>query len=156
MANQALKDAQLKNSIKGIASLIPITVHYDNVPEEYKSQYKSYTENESGIPVLDKEGMTGFFKENAVSPDDATCFPLLLATDNHKNFPPTYFVSCEMDPLRDDAFVMEAALKEAGVPTKHDYYKGLPHYFWAFVQLPETQTYIKNLIEAIEWLISQM
>lgn len=120
MANQVLKDPKLKNSIKGIASLIPVTVHYDNVPEKYKSQYKSYTENESGVPVLDKEGMSVFFKENAVSPDDANLF-ILLAADNHKNFPPTYFVSCEMDPLRDDAFVMEAALKEAGVPTKLDY-----------------------------------
>ena len=61
-----------------------------------------------------------------------------------------------MDPLRDDAFVMEHALKGAHVPTKHDYYKGLPHYFWAFATLPETQTYIENLVKGIDWLIEQM
>lgn len=155
MADQALRDSKLKNSIKGIASIVPITVHYDNVPSKYQSQYKSYTDNEAGIPVLDKEQMTNFFKENNISPDDSTVFAL-LATDNHKNFPPTYFVSCEMDPLRDDAFVMEAALKEAGVEVKHDYYEGLPHYFWAFVQLPETQRYIKNLVGGIDWLIAKM
>ena len=154
MADQALRDSKLKDSIKGVASLIPITVHYDNVPEKYKSRYNAYTENATDVPVLNKEGMTTFFRENAVSPDDPTCFPL-LATDNHKSFPPVYFVSCEKDPLRDDAFCMEEALKEAGVPTKHDYYEGLPHYFWAFVQLPETQTYIKNLVGGIEWLLSQ-
>lgn len=142
MADQALRDPKLKDSIKGIASLVPITVHYDNVPEQYKSQYNSYAENESGVPVLDKEGMTTFFRENSVSPSDATVFPL-LATDNHQNFPPTYFVSCEMDPLRDDAFVMEAALKEAGVKTRHDHYEGLPHYFWVSNRMhqPCTQTW---------------
>lgn len=62
-------------------------------------------------------------------PSDPTCFTL-LDSDNHKNFPPVYFASCEFDPLRDDAYVMEEALKEAGVPTKHEHYKGFPHYFW--------------------------
>ena len=155
MANEALKYSQLKDSIKGIASIVPVTVHYDNVPEEYQTLYKSYSDNATNVPVLDKEGMTGFFKEVEVSPGDPSCF-ILLAADDHKNFPPTYFVSCEMDPLRDDAYAMEAALKKAGVPTRHDHYEGLPHYFWAFVQLPETQTYIKNLLDGIEWLMSQM
>jgi versiconal hemiacetal acetate esterase len=31
--------------IKGIVAMVPLTLHPENVPEEYKADYKSYTEN---------------------------------------------------------------------------------------------------------------
>lgn len=87
-------------------------------------------------------------------PTDADAFTI-LATDNHKNYPPTYFTSCGFDPLRDDAYIMEDALKEAGVKTKHDHYEQFPHFFWIIPAVPEGQTYVQNLIGGIEWLKSQ-
>ena len=77
-------------------------------------------------------------------------------SENLKSFPPTYLTSCEFDPLRDDSKVIESALKEVGVPTKHDYYAGMPHYFWIFPSVPESQQYICNLLAGIGWLQSQM
>ena len=82
--------------------------------------------------------------------------PIQLATDKHSEFPPVYMTSCEFDPLRDDAAIMELALKEAGVPVKHDYWAGFPHYFWIIPPVPEGQQYVGKLIEGIEWLKSQM
>lgn len=69
-------------------------------------------------------------------PKDPDVFTI-LATDNHKNFPPVYFTACQFDPLRDDAYIMQEALEEAGVKTKLDYYPGMPHYFWVSSLVPE-------------------
>jgi len=155
IANQILKDSELKSSLKGIAAIVPCTVHMDNIPEKYKSMHTSYEDNKLDAPIIDKESMEIFYREANVDPKDPDTF-VALAEDNHKNFPPTYFASCEFDPLRDDAKVMEAALKEAGVETKHDYYEGFPHYFWIFPSVPEGQKFVGNLLGGIEWLKSKM
>ena len=154
IANRVVKDPSKRDGIKGIAALLPCTLHFDNIPAEYKDMYKSY--DDSGrSPIIDKNSMKIFYEAAGVDPKDSDIF-MALATENHKNFPPTYFASCEMDPLRDDAYVMEAALKKAGVPTKHDHYKGMPHYFFIFPQIPEGQQFVGNLIGGVKWLISQM
>lgn len=155
IANAVLKDSSLKSSIKGVAAMVPATVHPDAVPSKYQSSYKSYKENEKDVPIIDRNSMDIFYKHLAADNNDSSAY-VLLAEENHKNFPPVYFTSCEFDPLRDDAYVMEAALKEAGVQTKHDHYKGLPHYFWIFPSVPEGQEYVGNLLGGIGWLFSQM
>ncbi|SMQ56207.1 unnamed protein product [Zymoseptoria tritici ST99CH_3D7] len=155
IANNITQDPELKSTIKGVAALVPTTAHWDSIPDKYKSKYNSYTENAKGTPIIDKGSMEIFYEHVKVDPNDPAVFTL-LATDNHKNFPPVYFTSCEFDPLRDDAYVMEEALKEAGVPTKHDHYPGMPHYFWIFPPVPESQTFIGNLMAGIEWLKGQM
>ncbi|KAK5189348.1 Telomerase-binding protein [Exophiala xenobiotica] len=155
LANRIVKDPSKRDGIKGVAAIVPVTLHYDHVPEEYKSMFKAMQENEKDVPIIDKESMRSFYEFAGVDPQDSDIFTA-LATDNHKNFPPVYFVSCEKDPLRDDAYVMEAALKKAGVPTKHDTYPGLPHYFFIFPSLPESQQFVGNLIGGVKWLTTQM
>ncbi len=155
LANRIVRDPSKRDGIKGVAAIVPVTLHFDYVPEEYKSMFTAIQENEKDVPIIDKESMRSFYTFAGVDPRDSDTFTA-LATDNHKNFPPVYFVSCEKDPLRDDAYVMEAALKKAGVPTKHDTYKGLPHYFWLFPSVPESQQFVGNLIGGVKWLISQM
>ncbi|KAH7378188.1 carboxylesterase [Cadophora sp. MPI-SDFR-AT-0126] len=154
VANRLVKDPMTRNNIKGVAAMVPCTLHFDNVPSEYQYMHKSYEENKTDVPVINKESMEIFYREAQVDPEDSNTFTA-LATDNHENFPPTYFASCEFDPLRDDAYVMEAALKSKGVPTKHNHYKGMPHYFWVF-PLPEREQFIDDLVEGVRWLISQM
>lgn len=154
ICNAVLKDSSLKSSIKGVAAMVPATIDPKNVPEKYKSQYRAYEENAKGVPIIDKEVMQTFIEHLGTDPSDKSAW-VLLDTENHKNFPPVYFTSCEFDPLRDDAYVFEAALKEAGVPTKHDHYKGMPHYFWIFPGIPEAQGYIGQLIGGIGWFLSK-
>ncbi|EXJ94727.1 hypothetical protein A1O1_03124 [Capronia coronata CBS 617.96] len=155
VANQLVKEPSQRDAIKGIAALVPCTLHWDHVPAEYQAMYTSYEDNKENVPIIDKGSMKTFYEHAGADPEDADTF-VALATENHKNFPPTYFVSCEKDPLRDDALVMEEALKKAGVPTKHDHYKGLPHIFWIFPAIPEGQQFVENLIAGVKWLISQM
>jgi versiconal hemiacetal acetate esterase len=155
IANRIVKDPSKRDGVRGVAAMVPATLHYDHVPDEYKDMFKAYEDNKTGVPIIDKNSMEIFYKYAGVDPKDSDVFTA-LATDNHKNFPPVYFASCEMDPLRDDSYVMEAALKKAGVPTKHDHYKGLPHYFWIFPSVPEGQQFVGNLIGGVKWLISQM
>lgn len=123
IANQVVRDPNLKKGLKGIVAMVPVTAHWDSVPSKYADKYKSYEENAKDAPVIDKESMEIFYEHAAADPKDSTCFTI-LATDKHAEFPPTYFTSCEFDPLRDDTTIMKAALDEAGVPTKHDYYPG--------------------------------
>lgn len=129
VANKIINDLELQASLKGVAASNPITTHFDNVPEQYRSRYTSYQENEKGTPILDKGSMKIFYEYAKVDPHDSDVFAI-LAEENHKHFPPTYFVSCQHDPLRDDATIMELALCKAGVPTRHDYYEGMPLFFW--------------------------
>ncbi|KAH7080861.1 carboxylesterase [Paraphoma chrysanthemicola] len=154
VANRLVKNPATRDAIKGIAALVPCTLHFDNVPEEYQAIFRSYDDNKENVPVIDKESMETFYSAASANPADKDIFTA-LATDNHANYPPTYLVSCEFDPLRDDAYVMEAVLKKEGVPTRHNHYKGLPHYFWVF-PLPERQQFVDDLVEGVKWLISQM
>ncbi|KAK3678138.1 Telomerase-binding protein [Recurvomyces mirabilis] len=154
IANVVLRDPELKSSLKGICAMVPLSVHPQNVPEKYKSMYKAYSEN-TDTPILTAESMDIFYHHAGADPKDPGTF-VGLAEDIHKQFPPTYLTSCEFDPLRDDAKIMEKALKDAGVPVKHDFYPGFPHYFWIFPSLPESQKYVGNLLGGIEWVKGQM
>lgn len=99
--------------------------------------------------------MENFFHHAGALPDDPRMF-VSLATENHKYFPPTALVSCEYDPLRDDAFVLEAALRAMDIPTKHDHYEGLLHCFWASPMLPEAGQFEATIVDRIRWLVSTM
>jgi versiconal hemiacetal acetate esterase len=54
--------------IKGIVALVPVTLHYSNIPEELKNMYKSYGENAVGVPIIDKQTMTIFFGKLPFNP----------------------------------------------------------------------------------------
>jgi versiconal hemiacetal acetate esterase len=47
--------------IQGIVAVVPVTLHYSNIPEELKSMCKSYGENAVGGPIISKHTMTIFF-----------------------------------------------------------------------------------------------
>lgn len=154
VCDRVLRDPSLKSSMKGVASLGTATCPPHNCPEKYKSDYTAMLEYATNNPVVDAESMEIFLRELGQREDDPE-FWVLLATDNHKNYPPVYLASCEFDPLRDDSRIFAKALAEVGVPTKHDYYAELPHYFWVFPNLLETQDFVDNLVDGVQWLQSQ-
>ncbi|KAL0572390.1 hypothetical protein V5O48_009568 [Marasmius crinis-equi] len=96
---------------------VPPVVHYDAVPEKYKSSLLSLEQNKDA-PVLNKEKMVAFMELYKPSPTDTKMSPLLL--DSHKGLPAAYLQVCGLDPLRDEALLYEKILKEAGVSTKFD------------------------------------
>ncbi len=50
-----------QDHIQGIVSLVPVTLHYSNIPDEFRSMYNSYDENAVGVPIIDKYTMSTFF-----------------------------------------------------------------------------------------------
>lgn len=78
-----------------------------------------------------------------------------LHSPNLAKFPPTVLLTCSKDCMRDDSVVLEAALKDAGVPVWSKQYKGMPHYFHIFVQLPKSRAFLSDICEGIRWALKE-
>ncbi len=150
-------------------------MHPGNVPEHLRDQYKAVDENAVDVPIIDRHVMDTFNSKlptpsrtsigregqlmpksctgaiNA-NPHDTDYTPAL--SKNLKDFPKTYSVACGLDPLRDDAIIMDSELKKAGVPTKIDIYPGLPHIFWVFDGLPSSKIFYENILEGANFILS--
>lgn len=142
------------NVIKGVIALAPVTLHPDNVPAKFQGEYVSYQENGHNVPIIDKSSMEAFFASVGVKPTDPNYF-VGLDEVIQQHFPPTYVVTCDVDPLRADGTVFVGSLQSNGVEVKHDHYSGLPHCFWIFPTLPETETFLENLFEGIRWVLTR-
>lgn len=134
---------------------MPVALHSKNVPKQYKAEYTSYQENSENVPVIDKISMDQFFELAGVDLQDEASFAGLDA-DAHKLFPPTYICTCEFDPLRDDGKILAKALEKAGTKVKYDNYDGLPHCFFYFPKLPETQVFMSKTFAGIKWVFENM
>ncbi|KAH0352685.1 hypothetical protein KCU83_g3392, partial [Aureobasidium melanogenum] len=143
------------DSVRGVVALVPAAWHPDNPPKGYEQEYKAHQENATNVPILDATSVQQFFKYSGLAADDRD-YLVGYDTDSHKLFPPTYIVTCEFDPLRDDGVVLAKCLKNAGVPTRYDHYDGLPHVFWVNPILPETKVFVENLLKGVDWVIKQM
>lgn len=143
-----------KDTIKGVIALCPLTLHPDYVPAEYKALYTSYEENKENVPIVDKVSMMQLFENVQANPNDEQLFTALDKTFM-RLFPPTYIVTTSNDILRDDGQVLLKALSSAGVTTRTDHYGGLPHCFWLFPSLPETDLFMDNVNSAIAWMTGQ-
>jgi len=149
--NKLVEDSSTRDYVRGVVANVPVTIHPDHVPAEYKSMYKSYGECATDTPMIDASSMHTFFDAIDTDGKDPYQFPAL--SKNLSHFPPTYIVTCGADPLRDDGMIMEELLKKAGVKTKSDTYPGMPHVFWAFPGLPSGQLFVQNLIGGIHFVL---
>ncbi|OJD37755.1 sterigmatocystin biosynthesis lipase esterase stci [Diplodia corticola] len=142
----------------GAVGVFPVTVHGEAPPERWRTLHGSYRELWDEAPVVrgaDQKEVLDIAAER--SPED----PLLAVKFTYeeetlKKFPRTYIATAGKDLMRDDGVVLEAALKEAGVPVKRRNYEGLPHYFWFFPQLGEkTMRFIEELAEGVRWVLAE-
>ncbi|KAJ5939052.1 hypothetical protein N7466_002186 [Penicillium verhagenii] len=140
-----------KIEIRGVAALAPITTHPAGVPSKYKDKYQSFTDC-ADAPLNTAFAMNTFFDAVGASPEDPDFF--IINSGHIKDFPPTYLVVCDIDPIRDDGLVMHSLLKEAGVPTKLDYYIGLPHVFWALDCKPPSGNFLSDVLKGINFFMN--
>ena len=137
--------------VQGVVAIVPITAHPSSIPVEYKSQYTSYEENGSGVPIIDASTMKTFLEAAGCKYDDPRTFVTL--SQNLSRFPPTYISTCGKDPLRDDGRVLEAMLKRVDVKTRSDHYSGVPHCFWLFPNTNEEEV-LANVVKGAQWVLS--
>ena len=72
-----------------------------------------------------------------------------------KGLPPAYLPMDECDPIRDHGFLYAQLLRDAGVLTRTDYYRGLPNMFVQFPALPTTLVAGGHLAAGVAWLLQE-
>lgn len=67
--------------------MVPVTAHPESIPAAYVSQYTAYTENASGVPIIDRSTMDTFFEASGADPSEVKTFVTL--SEDLAQFPPT-------------------------------------------------------------------
>jgi versiconal hemiacetal acetate esterase len=101
--------------------------------------------------VINRQVLDVFFNAAQVDPLDATHFATL--SDRLKEFPRTWMVTCEKDPLRDDSVVLEKMLSAQGVVVHRKHYKGFGHCFWIFPQLDKRMGFLADVVNGVKFFI---
>ncbi len=89
----------------------------------------SYVDSATAKP-LNKPMMEWFAKHALGKPEDKKDWRIDLVNANLKGLPPVTLINAQIDPLRSDADLMQAALKKAGVKVEHKVYTGVTHEFF--------------------------
>ncbi|KAI0268886.1 alpha/beta hydrolase fold-domain-containing protein [Gloeopeniophorella convolvens] len=130
----------------------PVLIHfadYHRFPGELLSM-----EQNKDAPMLSKESAIRLFDLYKPRLGDPLAFPILA--ESHANLAPAFFQITGLDPLRDEGFLYERLLREAGVKTRVNVYPGLPHGFPAeFGHFKVTEQYDKDVSEGLRWLLAQ-
>ncbi|KAE8312090.1 lipase/esteras-like protein [Aspergillus transmontanensis] len=137
-----------ERGVRGIAAIVPFVVHPEAVPARYVDRYRAFEEFGDG-PVNTKQAMNLFYEAIHAQPCDPDIYVLNAESELYR-FPPAYLAVCEIDPLRDDGLMFHDALKASGVPVKLDYYKALPHVFWAFGCPAPSGDFVSDVVAGIK------
>jgi acetyl esterase/lipase len=147
------RDNMLKPPLSGQFLSVVTVMHCEHVPAKYQNAYLSWEQNKFA-PILDRHLYNIF--SNAFKPDPTS---ELWASFNHPNghvgLPKAYFQVCGLDLFRDDGLIYERVLREeAGVETRMDLYKGMPHSWWSmFPEMEASKRRVEDSVRAVGWLL---
>ncbi|ETN39972.1 uncharacterized protein HMPREF1541_06199 [Cyphellophora europaea CBS 101466] len=144
-----------KDAVKGVVALAPVTMYPAKVPKKWAHRYLSYFENGEDVPIINRSAIDELFTA-AVVREAGEKFFVGLDESTHRLFPPTYIVTCGVDPLRDDGAILAESFKFNGVKVKYDTYEGLPHMFWMFPSLPETSAFMSKLLDGVNYVLQKL
>ncbi len=123
--SRKFQEEKLAHPLTGQWLNIPITMSFESCPMEYRDKYISMQQN-ANAPVLPAKAIEMMIAQSGFDKtSDLGCAALSKTPISGQ--PRTYMQVCGMDPLRDDGLLYEEMLKQAGVPTKIDFYPGCPH-----------------------------
>lgn len=133
---------------------VPPIMDRATCPEKYQHLWIS-REQDSLAPFLGAKELAA--TALLVRPDWTSELRIALRSNSPlPGQPKTYFQVDGMDPLRDDGLIYDEMLKEAGVPTRIDFYPGCPHGHWAVTT--DYAVGAKALIDSvvgIAWLLDE-
>lgn len=111
----------------------------------------SYVDSAAAKP-LNKPMMEWFAKYTLAKPEDKKDPRIDLVHANLKGLPPVTLINARIDPLRSDADLLSAALKEAGVTVEHRVYDGVTHEFFGMAAVvgkaKEAQQFVGRRLKA--------
>ncbi|KAJ3488058.1 hypothetical protein NLI96_g3103 [Meripilus lineatus] len=129
----------------------PVTGQLLQIP--HKQKLLSIEQNKNA-PILPKENIFVFADHYKAPLSDPEVSVLLHP--NHKALSPAYIQVAGFDPLRDEGFLYEEVLREAGVRTRLDSYQGLPHGVHNyFPQVGVCQKFDRDFKEGLRWLLDR-
>ncbi|KAI0266838.1 Alpha/Beta hydrolase protein [Gloeopeniophorella convolvens] len=121
---------------------------YSRFPGELLSM-----EQNKDVPRLRKDATVWFLKLYDAPRDDPEFAPVLAKS--HAALPPAFFQICGMDPLRDEAFLYDRLLREAGNKTLVKVYPGFPHAFqMEYWTLKATGEFESDIRAGLRWLLT--
>ncbi|GJJ13699.1 hypothetical protein Clacol_007955 [Clathrus columnatus] len=178
LAHKSSKDPELGGRVTGQLLVMPVIIAPQAYPDKFKSELLSLDKDEDKYMLTKSEhiqctGKTMIFRSiyqyiteyyfieayhcniHAINPDVS---PILA--ESFEGLPPAYIQIAGLDILRDEAFLYERLLKEAGVLTKVDVfgerYAGLPHGFHVdFKDLEETKRQERDFVDGLDWLLNR-
>ncbi|KAF2239696.1 alpha/beta-hydrolase [Viridothelium virens] len=141
--------------LTGQVLIVPTLIAWPDpqIPRDWADRLKSHVEH-ADDPVLNETLYEKLVEKLNVFADarrDGDNFPMWA---DLRDLPPTYLAMDECDPTRDQGFLYEALLSEAGVRTRTDFYPGLPNMFVQFPDLPTTAIAGFHLSVGVSWLLN--
>ncbi|KAL2062346.1 hypothetical protein VTL71DRAFT_6612 [Oculimacula yallundae] len=133
----------------------PIVLTDTTLPARYKDLWLSRTQNAES-PTFGKTELDTAI--NIYQPDEKSAtFNPLVDLKSIPLMPRTFLQVAGMDPLRDDGIIYDQILRDAGVETRLNAYKGMPHGFFGpyFTHLKQSQQHHVDVLEAFGWLLRQ-
>ena len=117
-------EPELRAKIAGAVVLYPVTEHYDPGTPSYVERAKGQT--------LTSELMRWFWDtyldgSQPAKADEARAFP--ARAENLAGMPPTFLVTAEFDPLRDEGVAFGEQLRAAGVALQYRHFDKAAHGF---------------------------
>ena len=157
------RDRALQPSITGVWLSCPgvrmAPKDADLLPEKYRERNLSRTQDECVNSVVTSPNMAKLAKVSLKPDPDSNLFaPMIWPTGSgecgHKGYPRTYSQVCGMDAARDEMLIFDDMLKNEGVPTRLEFYAGLPHCFWyPFKELPQSEKWEEKTLDGFAWLL---
>jgi acetyl esterase/lipase len=155
------RDEKLDPPLTGVYLCVPALLNPAHVPEKYRSEYISWSEN-THDPVLKNSGgprdtvYKGLQEVVGYDPE-SPLFDSTYSSNGLKDYPPTYFEIAGMDPLRDEGLIFERMLREEyNIPTRLTLHEGFGHMFWMnFPMMSASKKAARTRLEGISWLLQQ-
>jgi acetyl esterase/lipase len=147
------KEEGLSPPLTGQWLSVPLVLAEEIVPEKYREVYLAREQNANAPMGPDKRAadiLRAAWKPDIYSP----LFSPFNWDSRLEGLPPAYFQVCGGDRLRDDSLIYERELRDQGVKTRIDIYRGLPHAFWEI--LPGLKASKKARVDVgkgIAWLL---
>lgn len=135
------------HQVRALCAIYPVTDHY-------RSGRESYTERGQGMG-LTSEAMIWFWDQYLPSSADAEhphASPLREPVLNA--LPPTYVITAEFDPLRDEGAAFARRAADEGVPVVHRHYDDMNHGFLCWAGVIDRSS--EALEEAARWISSAL